>query len=85
VLRLAVPGQGIKNTEVLGSGCRDCETNDDANVQAAQEMDVDYGLARVADVAEIMSFGMLSTPGEVADGNVAYSGGGIPAPDIVPA
>jgi small redox-active disulfide protein 2 len=72
----------MKNIKVLGSGCRNCEITANALAQAAQEAGVDIELEKVTDIAEIMSFGVMSTPGVVVDGQVVHSGG-IPGPDLV--
>jgi small redox-active disulfide protein 2 len=72
----------MKNIKVLGSGCRNCEITASAIVQAAKEANVQIELVKVTDIAEIMSFGVMSTPGVVVDGTVVHSGG-IPGPNLV--
>jgi small redox-active disulfide protein 2 len=72
----------MKNVKVLGSGCRNCEITAKAIAQAAKEAGVEIELEKVTDLAQIMSYGILSTPGVVIDGQVVHSGG-IPGPDKV--
>ena len=72
----------MKNVKVLGSGCRNCEVTAKAIAQAAKEAGVEIELEKVTDLAQIMSFGILSTPGVVIDGKVVHSGG-IPGPDKI--
>jgi len=72
----------MKQVKVLGSGCRNCEITANAIAQAAKEAGVEIELKKVTDIAEIMSFGIMSTPGVVVDGKVVHSGG-IPGPDQV--
>lgn len=72
----------MKNVKVLGSGCRNCEITAKAIAQAAKEAGVEIELEKVTDLAQIMSFGILSTPGVVIDGKVVHSGG-IPGPDKI--
>jgi small redox-active disulfide protein 2 len=72
----------MKNIKVLGSGCRNCEITANAIAQAAKEAGVEIELEKVTDIAEIMSFGVMSTPGVVLDGTVVHAGG-IPGPDLV--
>jgi small redox-active disulfide protein 2 len=72
----------MKNIKVLGSGCRNCEITANVIAAAAQQEHVDIKLEKVTDIAEIMAFGVMSTPGVVIDGKVVHSGG-IPGPDIV--
>ncbi len=70
----------MKNIKVLGSGCRNCEITANIIAQAAKEAGVEISLEKVTDIAEIMSFGIMSTPGVVVDGDVGHSGG-VPGPD----
>jgi small redox-active disulfide protein 2 len=72
----------MKSIKVLGSGCRNCEITANVIAQAAREAGVEIELEKVTDIAEIMSFGVMSTPGVVVDGKVVHSGG-IPGPDLV--
>jgi len=72
----------MKNIKVLGSGCRNCEITANAIIQAAKEAGVDIALDKVTDIAEIMAYGVMTTPGVVVDGTVVHSGG-IPGPDQV--
>ena len=72
----------MKNIKVFGSGCRNCEITANAIAQAAKAAGVEIELEKVTDIAKIMSFGVMSTPGVVVDGNVVHSGG-IPGPDLV--
>jgi len=72
----------MKTIQVLGSGCRNCEITANAIAQAAKEAGVEITLQKVTDIAEIMAFGVMSTPGVVVDGKLVHSGG-IPGPDRV--
>ena len=72
----------MKNIKVLGSGCRNCEITANAIVQAAKQANVQIELEKVTDIAEIMGYGVMSTPGVVVDGTLVHSGG-IPGPDQV--
>ena len=72
----------MKNVKVLGSGCRNCEITANVIAQAAKEAQVDIELEKVTDLAEILSYGVMSTPGVVIDGTLVHSGG-IPGPDQV--
>jgi small redox-active disulfide protein 2 len=42
--------------------------------KVAQELGLDYEIEKVTDIKEIMSFGVLGTPGLVVDGKVLLSG-----------
>jgi small redox-active disulfide protein 2 len=72
----------MKTFKVLGSGCRNCEVTANVIAQAAKEAGVEIQLEKVSDMAEILSYGVMSTPGVVLDGAVVHAGG-IPGPDQV--
>jgi small redox-active disulfide protein 2 len=72
----------MKNIKVLGSGCRNCEITANAIAHAAREAGIEVELEKVTDIADIMAFGVMSTPGVVVDGKLVHSGG-IPGPDLV--
>lgn len=72
----------MKNIKVLGSGCRNCETTAKLLQEAARQAGVEIELEKVTDIAEIMAFGVMSTPGVVVDGKVVHAGG-LPGPDQV--
>ena len=73
-----------KNIKVLGSGCRNCEITANVIAAAAKQAQVDIELEKVTDIADIMAYGVMSTPGVVINGKVVHSGG-IPGPDLVKA
>lgn len=70
----------MKNIKVLGTGCRNCEITANVISRAAKEVGVDVDLEKVTDIARIMSYGVMATPGVVVDGQVVHSGG-VPGPD----
>jgi small redox-active disulfide protein 2 len=72
----------MKNIKVLGSGCRNCEITANIIAQAARKAGVEVEIEKVTDVAAIMSYGVMSTPGVVVDGRLVHAGG-IPGPDAV--
>jgi small redox-active disulfide protein 2 len=72
----------MKHIKVLGSGCKNCETTANLLKIAAQQAGVEITLEKVTDIAEIMSYGVMSTPGVVVDGKLVHAGG-LPGPDQV--
>ena len=64
--------------KVLGSGCANCRATFHLIEQVARDKGVAISLAKVEDIRDIATFGILSTPGVVIDGNVVHSGG-VPA------
>lgn len=74
----------MKNIKVLGSGCRNCEITANVIAAAAKQAQVDIELEKVTDIAKIMAYGVMSTPGVVINGKLVHSGG-VPGPDLVKA
>ncbi len=72
----------MKNIKVLGSGCRNCEITANVIAVAAEQAKVEIELEKVTEIAEIMAYGVMSTPAVVVDGKLVHSGG-IPGPDAV--
>ncbi len=65
----------MKNIKVLGSGCANCKATFARIEKAAEEKGVEITLEKVEDMADIMSYGIMSTPGVVVDGEVVHAGG----------
>lgn len=65
----------MKNIKVLGTGCANCKTVAKLIAAVAEEKGVAIELEKVEEIREIMSFGILATPGVVVDGQVVHSGG----------
>ena len=65
----------MKHIKVLGSGCRNCEVTAKTIAEAAAATGVEIELEKVTDLAQIMSYGVMSTPGVVIDGQVVHAGG----------
>lgn len=65
----------MKNVKVLGTGCANC-SNTIALIEAvAREKGVEITLEKVDQLQDIMSYGVISTPGVVIDGKVVHAGG----------
>ncbi len=60
--------------EILGGGCDKCATLYKAAQQAAAELGLDAEFAKVEDFAEIMKYGVMTTPALVVDGKVKVAG-----------
>ncbi len=65
----------MKHIKVLGSGCANCKATQKIIEDSAKEKGIDIELEKVEDIADIMSYGIMSTPGVVVDGKVVHSGG----------
>ncbi len=72
----------MKQVKVLGSGCKNCETTARLIEIAARQAGVEIELEKVTDIAEIMGYGVMSTPGVVVDGRLVHAGG-LPGPDLI--
>jgi small redox-active disulfide protein 2 len=65
----------MKEIKVLGSGCANCRNTIALIEQAAQAKGIAVSLQKVEDIKDIMSYGVMSTPGVVIDGKVVHAGG----------
>jgi len=65
----------MKNIKVLGSGCAKCVTTAKLIEEIAAEKGVQIKLEKVTDLAQIVGYGVMSTPGVVIDGKVVHTGG----------
>ncbi len=65
----------MKNIKVLGTGCANCKATFKLIEDAAKARGVEIELEKVEDLAAIIGYGVLSTPGVVVDGKVVHSGG----------
>lgn len=65
----------MKNIKVLGSGCRNCETTAKLIEEVATAKGAAIQLEKVTDMAAILGYGVMSTPGVVIDGKVVHAGG----------
>ncbi len=72
----------MKVIKVLGPGCKRCAQTAELIATKAREMGVDTQVEKVTDIAAIMGYGVMSTPGVVVDGKVVHAGG-LPKPDAI--
>ena len=60
--------------QVLGPGCAKCEKLAANAKEAAEELGLEYTLVKVTDINEMLSFGVMTTPALVVDGQVKLVG-----------
>ena len=65
----------MKSIKVLGTGCANCKTTLKLIEEAALAKGVEVKLEKVEDMAAILGYGVMSTPGVVIDGKVVHAGG----------
>ncbi len=74
----------MKKIQILGTGCPKCKlllANTEATVQAAG---IEAEISKVEKIADIMTFGVMTTPALVVDG-VVKSAGKVLSPDAIKA
>ncbi|NTV88219.1 MAG: thioredoxin family protein [Burkholderiaceae bacterium] len=65
----------MKEIKVLGSGCANCKTTLKLIEEVALARGVAVNLEKIEDMAAILGYGVMSTPGVVIDGKVVHAGG----------
>ena len=65
----------MKHIKVLGTGCANCKTTLKLIDDIAKAKGVAVQLEKVENIADIMGYGVMSTPGVVIDGKVVHTGG----------
>lgn len=65
----------MKNVKVLGTGCANCKATVKLIEDTARAKGVAVNLEKVENIAGIMAYGVMSTPGVVIDGKVVHAGG----------
>lgn len=65
----------MKNVKVLGTGCANCKATVKLIENAAQAKGIAINLEKVENIADIVAYGVMSTPGVVIDGKVVHAGG----------
>lgn len=61
--------------KVLGSGCANCHQTKKIATEVINEMGLEGTVEEVTDLQQIMSYGVMSTPGIVVDEKLMGSGG----------
>jgi small redox-active disulfide protein 2 len=60
--------------KILGSGCTNCKNLEKLCREVVTENNLDANIEKVTDIKEIVSYGILSTPGLVVNGKILSSG-----------
>lgn len=72
------------NIKILGSGCANCKRLEALAREVVGSLGLEAEFEKVTDMAEIMTYPILSTPGLVINGRVVSSGR-IPSPSEIEA
>lgn len=72
----------MKEIKVLGTGCAKCKETFKVIEEVAKAHDFGGSIEKIEDISAIISYGVMSTPAVVIDGNVAFVGG-IPSKEQV--
>jgi small redox-active disulfide protein 2 len=65
----------MKHIKVLGTGCANCRATVKVIEEAAAARGVPVEVEKVENLADILGYGVMSTPGVVIDGQVVHAGG----------
>ncbi len=60
--------------KILGSGCSNCKRLEKEVTEALAGLAIDYEIIKVTDFADIMAYGIMSTPGLVMNETVLSAG-----------
>ena len=58
----------------MGTGCAGCRTLYETVTQAIAELGIPAAIVKEEDIAEILSYGVITLPGLVVDGRVVSAG-----------
>ena len=64
----------MTTVKVLGAGCTKCKVLHQRLLELKTENDLDFDLVKVTDIREIISYGIMATPGLVINGVVKSVG-----------
>ena len=61
--------------KILGTGCPNCRSTQKLVESVLAARGLQANIEKVEDIASIMKYGVMSTPGVVVDGKVVHAGG----------
>jgi small redox-active disulfide protein 2 len=65
----------MTNIKILGTGCANCKATQKLIENVIQAKGIQAQVDKVEDIASIMQYGVMSTPGVVIAGKVVHAGG----------
>lgn len=60
--------------KILGSGCANCQRLAEYVQKATEQLEIDCTIQKITELSEIISYGVMRTPGLVVNGEVKISG-----------
>lgn len=73
----------MKKIQILGTGCPKCKKLAEVAEAAARELGMEFEMEKVTDIARIVDFGVMATPGLAVDGKVLSAGKALTKEDAV--
>ncbi|MGB5447167.1 MAG: thioredoxin family protein [Psychromonas sp.] len=64
----------MKNIKVLGTGCAKCKATVSLIEEVALALEVEIKIYKVEDPAQIMAYGVMSTPAVIIDKKLVHKG-----------
>lgn len=64
----------MKTIQVMGPGCPKCQKLAENAREAAEALGIEYELVKIADIKEMMQYGVMTTPSLAVDGVVKAVG-----------
>jgi small redox-active disulfide protein 2 len=64
----------MKKIKILGTGCAKCKKLEENAKAAAAALNLDCEIEKIAEINEIMKYGIMTTPGLVVDDKVVSAG-----------
>lgn len=65
----------MPDIKILGTGCANCKATQKLVEDVLAAKGLSARVEKVEDIASIMRYGVMSTPGVVVDGKVVHAGG----------
>ena len=73
----------MRKIQILGTGCPKCNKLAEVAEAAARELGLEFEMKKITDIAQIVDFGIMATPGLAVDGKVLSAGKALTKEDVV--